>query len=277
MAESVLQRGNRTWSRGYTALWILFAACSAYYIFYPSTEPAALGQQPVSDLPEIRSALQEFSQQIAALDARLALMEENFELPPEALNVAPTPKKVLETIARKQPQADRPDESTTVQEDFTFCRKWAGTGSVACRRRDGTVVRVRPDESVLAYEEDQDQATNEPPVVAPVEDFSQERGRASSTAALKEELTETSGSAHGIVLGTASGEVELMKLWSQLLSNHSALVAGLEPRRWLGPDNRWRLIAGPFPTAREAEAACELFHKASYTPCNVSIYAGDRI
>jgi hypothetical protein len=233
------------------------------------------------ELAEIRSSLQNFSQQIAKLDTRLVLMEEILGGPPQALSTTSMPKKLLETNVRKKPQADRPDESGSAQEDFTFCRKWAGVGSVVCRRRDGTVVRVGPAESMLADQEGE--ATNEPPTVAvaPVHDLKPDLGMASSTAILDEELAESPESekilAHGIVLGTASGEAELTQLWREFLSNHAAFVAGLEPRGWLGPDNKWRLIAGPFPTAREAEAACELLQKASETPCKVSFYAGHRI
>ena len=66
----------------------------------------------------------------------------------------------------------------------------------------------------------------------------------------------------------------LRPLWREFLTNHAALVAGLQPRRVLAPDKKWRLIAGPFSSAAEASQACALFKKAS-RPCEATVYAGD--
>ena len=57
-------------------------------------------------------------------------------------------------------------------------------------------------------------------------------------------------------------------------TNHAALVAGLQPRRVMAPDKKWRLIAGPFSSAAEAMQACGLFKKADM-PCEATVYAGD--
>ena len=46
--------------------------------------------------------------------------------------------------------------------------------------------------------------------------------------------------------------MRLRPLWREFLTNHAALVAGLQPRRVLAPDKKWRLIAGPFGSADEA-------------------------
>ncbi len=48
--------------------------------------------------------------------------------------------------------------------------------------------------------------------------------------------------------------MRLRPLWREFLTNHAALVAGLQPRRVLAPDKKWRLIAGPFGSADEASS-----------------------
>jgi hypothetical protein len=79
---------------------------------------------------------------------------------------------------------------------------------------------------------------------------------------------------YGIEIGSVASQDGLRPLWREFLTNHAALVAGLQPRRVLAPDKKWRLIAGPFLSAAEAEQACALFKKAS-RPCEATVYAGD--
>ena len=79
---------------------------------------------------------------------------------------------------------------------------------------------------------------------------------------------------YGIEIGTVAKQDGLRPLWREFLTNHAALVAGLQPRRVLAPDKKWRLVAGPFGSAEEASQACALFKKAS-RPCEATVYAGD--
>ncbi len=79
---------------------------------------------------------------------------------------------------------------------------------------------------------------------------------------------------YGIEIGIVANRDKLRPLWREFLTNHAALVAGLQPRRVLAPNKKWRLIAGPFASAAEAEQACALFEKAS-RPCEATVYAGD--
>jgi hypothetical protein len=79
---------------------------------------------------------------------------------------------------------------------------------------------------------------------------------------------------YGIEIGIVAKQDGLRPLWREYLTNHAALVAGLQPRRVLAPDKKWRLIAGPFGSADEAGQACALFKKAS-RPCEATVYAGD--
>ncbi len=81
---------------------------------------------------------------------------------------------------------------------------------------------------------------------------------------------------YGIEIGIVAKQDGLRPLWREFLTNHAALVAGLQPRRVLAPDKKWRLIAGPFANAAEAAQACALFKKAS-RPCEATVYAGDSL
>jgi len=80
----------------------------------------------------------------------------------------------------------------------------------------------------------------------------------------------------GIEIGTVESRDKLRPLWRNLLTNHAALVAGLEARRVMAPDNQWRLVAGPFADASEATRACALFRKADL-PCEPTVFAGDSL
>ena len=80
----------------------------------------------------------------------------------------------------------------------------------------------------------------------------------------------------GIEIGSTDNQNGLRPLWREYLSKHAALVAGLQPRRVLAPDKKWRLIAGPFSNAVEAAQACVLFKKAE-RPCEATVYAGDAL
>lgn len=80
----------------------------------------------------------------------------------------------------------------------------------------------------------------------------------------------------GIEIGSVEKQDGLRGLWRDLLTNHAALVAGLEARRVLAPDKKWRLVAGPFGNADEATQACGLFKKANL-PCEATVFAGDQL
>src|SRR6185436_19741982 len=80
----------------------------------------------------------------------------------------------------------------------------------------------------------------------------------------------------GIELGTVDKQDAVRPMWRNLLTNHAALVAGLQARRVIAPDKKWRLIAGPFSSAAEAMQACTLFKKADM-PCEATVFAGDSL
>jgi SPOR domain len=78
----------------------------------------------------------------------------------------------------------------------------------------------------------------------------------------------------GIEIGSVGKQEEIRPMWKNLLTNHAALVAGLQARRVMAPDKKWRLIAGPFSSAAEATQACGLFKKADMR-CEATVFAGD--
>ncbi|MFD0987408.1 SPOR domain-containing protein [Methyloligella solikamskensis] len=80
----------------------------------------------------------------------------------------------------------------------------------------------------------------------------------------------------GIEIGTVESRDKLRPLWRNMLTNHAALVAGLEARRVMAPDNQWRLVAGPFSDATEAARACAAFKKSDL-PCEPTVFAGDSL
>lgn len=109
----------------------------------------------------------------------------------------------------------------------------------------------------------------------------------SAEAAASEEPTQTANldpapnippgtTSFGIEIGTVDKQNGLQPLWRDFLSKHSALVAGLQARRMLAPDKKWRLIAGPFGSVAEATQNCGLFKKSNLK-CEVTAFTGDRI
>jgi len=80
----------------------------------------------------------------------------------------------------------------------------------------------------------------------------------------------------GIEIGSVEKQEGVRPMWRDLLTNHAALVAGLQARRIIAPDKKWRLIAGPFSSAAEAMQACALFKKANM-PCEATVFAGDSL
>jgi hypothetical protein len=261
--------------------------------------PMKSSKQRHQELSEIQASFSELSRQIARLDTRLKPIE---ELVAVAKSGRPREQKFSDSQAEQSMAEKKPIESswggpapplpgplrpeermpetvaedaaeTGAREDFTFCRKWVGLGTIVCRRENGTALVVGPaDRSALAN----GGVSAEPPsgtdaigdaeatVPAPAAEIPKERAGEIASDKIR----------YGIELGRAHQPGELMQLWRQFLTSHVALAAGLEPRRVLTRAEGWRLIAGPFDTIGEARAACALLNRAS-KPCKVSLYAGD--
>jgi hypothetical protein len=247
-----------------------------------------------ADLAEIKASLSALSDQIAELDARFKPIEKVVgpvaALPPAAsvstsLPSAPTlalpaqpkpqvatappalPPAAAEPPATEEPkpaQAEKPVEQAAVAPAEEPKPDEAST--------EPPPVAVAPFEENAVEEEAAPAA--EPETPAPAEAPATESAALEPTALPP--AANDGSTRYGIEIGTVAKQDALRPLWREFLTKHAALVAGLQPRRVLAPDKKWRLIAGPFGSAAEAMQACALFKKAS-RPCEATVYAGDAL
>jgi hypothetical protein len=138
-------------------------------------------------------------------------------------------------------------------------------------------VAEAPDEDVSAPKPSEDAASNDrgetPPSPVTADEPPSE---STETANLSPPATAIppGTTRFGIEIGSVGKQDDIRPMWKNLLTNHAALVAGLQARRVMAPDKKWRLIAGPFSSAAEAMQACGLFKKADM-PCEATVFAGD--
>jgi hypothetical protein len=246
---------------------------------------------------EIQASLRELSRQLARVDTRLKPIEESVAVATSGRTrgqkFSDSPAERFEStkssngfsrdraalpvsgphLAEEPPKtiAESAGDRVDTREDFTFCRKWVGLGTIVCRKEDGTAFVSSADRTTLIDENASDDAPSGPiptgnakAAVPSLAKIPEERVGEVATAKIR----------YGIELGRAHQPGELMQLWRQFLTSHVALAIGLEPKQVLTREQDWRLIAGPFNTIVEARAACASLHKAS-KPCTVSLYAGD--
>ena len=250
------------------------------------------------ELAEIKASLRELSQQVAELSSRLSPAEKSAETSapapstptpePSAAAAPPAPPaeeaKPVQAEAPKPAETPPPPEAKPVEQAAVEVKQAPQTpqeATPALKPFEPPAVAVSPLE--------------EPPAEDTAEPSSDLSAPAPSPAAVEEAptppqpaATESAGldptalppaandgsTRYGIEIGTVAKQDGLRPLWREFLTNHAALVAGLQPRRVLAPDKKWRLIAGPFSSAAEAAQACALFKKAS-RPCEATVYAGD--
>lgn len=261
------------------------------------------------ELTEIKASLRELTQQMAALTARLDPDAKGAEpIPPEPLAEAepaapmeaPAPDlAATETPAPSSPQvddaplpaADAAPEPEPVEQAALDPAPPAPAAPQAAPEPEPEVytpppVAVAPFEPPL--EDEPAAATEAPaptiadvvedaetPAASPQDPPAPVESAALDPIALPPAANDGS-TRFGIEIGTVAKQDGLRPLWREFLTNHAALVAGLQPRRVLAPDKSWRLIAGPFGSAGEAAQACALFKKAS-RPCEATVYAGDSL
>lgn len=257
-----------------------------------ATPPPVAAPAPSIDSAEISSlkgTIQDLSQQLATLDSRLKPIERFIgpvaALPPSS-TVSTSPPKPQEPAAEPAAAAPEPEPEPEVVEDVV----------------EETVVETPPPAPtpVAAAEPEPEPApapaaTPEPEpappeaAAAPEPEPESEPAAPAETATASEEAeiaafdpvalppaANDGSTRYGIEIGTVGKRDELRPLWREYLTKHAALVAGLQPRRVLAPDKKWRLIAGPFANAQDAEGACSLFKKAE-RPCAATVYAGDAL
>jgi hypothetical protein len=237
------------------------------------------------EIDELRTAVQDLSGQVTALGSRLRPLEKVLgpvaALPSSTSVTTSPPSPEPNTPIARPPELPKPSTSAApptppapqakpVEKPVTAAPKPAAPApeedDPSAAPLDEAAAEARPGDP--SPPEEDSSATADDPEAAP------ESG-STETAALRPPASIPPGTTRfGIEIGSVGKQEEIKPLWRGLLTNHAALVAGLQPRRVMAPDKKWRLIAGPFSSAAEAAQACGLFKKADM-PCEATVYAGD--
>jgi len=269
----------------------------------PSTPPPAVAAVPSpsvdsAEVDSLKGTVQDLSQRLATLDERLKPIERFIgpvaALPPSN-SVSTSPPAPL--VPEPQPVAAAPDPEPAPPPAPT--PPPAPSAETGVEEAEETVVETPPPPTpapppVAAVSEPAPppEAALQPPAPPEAEPEAAapaQEAQAPETQAAEEEVeiaaidpvtlppaANDGSTRYGIEIGSVTKRDELRPLWREYLTKHAALVAGLQPRRVLAPDNKWRLIAGPFANAQDAEGACSLFKKAD-RPCAATVYAGDAL
>lgn len=270
----------------------------------PVPEPSS---GDTAEVTQLKGTVRALSQQLAALDARLKPIEKFIgpvaALPPAASVTTSPPNTSLPAQAEAAAAAEPPPEPEAAAEDVTAQDEPveeapeppapAPTAAAAPAPEPQPAPKPEPPAPVAQAEPE----AAEPPAVAeaPMEDDDaapEENAapNAPETPAAPSEQVDIAAydpvelppaandgsTRYGIEIGTVGKRDELRPLWREFLTKHAALVAGLQPRVVLAPDKKWRLVAGPFANAQDAEGACSLFKKADRS-CSATVYAGDAL
>lgn len=282
--------------------------------FAPAGETTGTFGSRDRELTEIKASLRELTQQMAALAARLDPDAQTAEpLPPEPLAAteqaapieAPAPDlaatEAPATVLSAEPSAPQADDPSIAEAEPRAAEP-VEQAALDAAPPAPAAPQAAPEPEPELYEppsvvvapfdpplEDEPAAATEAPtptiadvvedaetpVASPQDPPAPVESAALDPIALPPAANDGS-TRFGIEIGTVAKEDGLRPLWREFLTNHAALVAGLQPRRVLAPDKSWRLIAGPFGSATEAAQACALFKKAS-RPCEATVYAGDSL
>jgi hypothetical protein len=311
MAVKDRRSGGRNWVPGlFAAFWILLAVFSAAYLFRIVTEPrsqtadsaaanpaatsatpsesAAPSPTPSSlsanqadaliqaneakdkEIGTLRAEVQSLSGQVSELSNRLKPLEKvlgpvaalpsstavtTSEPSPEpTMPIArpPEPPKPAVTAAPPPPPVEAKPEKPVAEAPDD----------------------VRPAPKPAETSSDQDTSETPPSPVTADEPPSESTETANLTPPPAPPSIPPGTTRFGIEIGSVGKQDDVRPMWRNLLTNHAALVAGLQARRVMAPDKKWRLIAGPFSSAAEAMQACGLFKKADM-PCEATVFAGD--
>ncbi|MGH6824313.1 SPOR domain-containing protein [Methyloceanibacter sp.] len=298
----------------FAAFWILLAVFSAAYLFRIVTEPrsqtadsAAANPAPPSatspeppappaspsslsadqaealiqasdakdrEIGELKTVVQNLSGQVIELSNRLKPLEK--VLGP----VAALPSSTAVTTSPPAPDgmraAERPPEPPRPSVAVAPPSPPPVESKPASQPKPTESVAEAPDEvgpGPKPSADDQDHKSTPSPVTA-----DEPPSESTETANLTPPSTAPSippgTTRFGIEIGSVGKQDDVRPMWKSLLTNHAALVAGLQARRVMAPDKKWRLIAGPFSSAAEAMQACGLFKKADM-PCEATVFAGD--
>jgi hypothetical protein len=309
MAVKDRRSGGRNWVPGlFAAFWILLAVFSAAYLFRIVTEPrsqtadsaaanpaatSATSPEPAAPSPtpssvsadqaealiqaneakdkeigELRTSVQSLSGQVTELSNRLKPLEKVLgpvAALPSSTSVTTSPPSDEPTMPIARPP-EPPKPSVT-----------ASPPPPPVEAKPEKPVAEAPDDVRPApkpAETSSDRDSNETPPSPVTAD--EPPSESTQTANLTPPSIPPGTTRFGIEIGSVGKQDDVRPMWKNLLTNHAALVAGLQARRVMAPDKKWRLIAGPFSNAAEAAQACALFKKAS-RPCEATVFAGDSL
>jgi hypothetical protein len=307
MAVKDRRSGGRNWVPGlFAAFWILLAVFSAAYLFRIVTEPrsqtadsaaansatpsesAAPPPSPSSlsadqaqsliqgneakdkEIGALRGEVQSLSSQVTELSNRLKPLEK--VLGP----VAALPSSTAVTTSEPSPEPTmpiaRPPEPP--KPSVTAAPPPPPVEAKPEKPVAEAPDDVRPAPKPAETSSDQDASETPPSPVTADEPPSESTETANLTPPAALPSIPPGTTRFGIEIGSVGKQDDVRPMWKNLLTNHAALVAGLQARRVMAPDKKWRLIAGPFSSAAEAMQACGLFKKADM-PCEATVFAGD--
>jgi hypothetical protein len=311
MAVKDRRSGGRNWVPGlFAAFWILLAVFSAAYLFRIVTEPrsqtadsaaanpaATSAPSPESTAPSappsslsadqadgliqaneakdkeigtLRAEVQSLSGQVSELSNRLKPLEK--VLGP----VAALPSSTAVTTSEPSPEPTmpiaRPPEPP--KPSVTAAPPPPPVEAKPEKPVAEAPDDVRPAPKPAETSSDQDSSNTPPSPVTADEPPSESTETANLTPPPAAPSIPPGTTRFGIEIGSVGKQDDVRPMWRNLLTNHAALVAGLQARRVMAPDKKWRLIAGPFSSAAEAMQACGLFKKADM-PCEATVFAGD--
>jgi TolA-binding protein len=258
------------------------------------------------ELTELKSQLRDLSGQVAELNTRLKPLEKVLgpvaALPSSAAVTTSLPSPEPMRPAEKPPEPPKPeaksaspevpvkpsDQAKAVEKPSDSAKpaekpsdQAMATETPANHDKVNEAKPPKPSEQASGKPNSPDQnpreKTSEPVQVTSNEPVSTNSAASTGIANLGAPPPIPPGTTRfGIEIGSVEKQDKVRPMWRDLLTNHAALVAGLQARRIIAPDKKWRLIAGPFSSAAEAMQACALFKKANM-PCEATVFAGDAL
>jgi SPOR domain len=262
----------------------------------PSPVPNAKPPEPVKPLAEPTAKAPEPAKPSAEPTAKAPDPAKTAAKPPEPVKPAESPKPIEKpstpsVAAESPPPSAKPAETPPgpAKPAETPPAREVAKPAPQAPKQESTVGQAKPSERPSAQASSSSSSSSAPSAAeatasqrpsAPAQVSANEPAApavTTDTAALSAPPPIPPGTTRfGIELGSVEGQDRVRPLWRDLLTNHSALVAGLQARRIIAPDKKWRLIAGPFSSAAEAMQACTLFKKANM-PCEATVFAGDAL
>jgi len=301
MAVKERRGGLQSWIPGlFAGFWILLAVFSAAYLFRvvttpqvdraetaaaapvaaPSSPPSLSEDQAQAlmqasetkdkEISELKATVQDLSGQLAAINTRLKPLEKVLGPVAELTTSTAVTTSPPAPGAMRQPDPPKPPPPAASLEPPA-----PPTPTPKPAEEPKPAAAAEPDHAVAEAPAAAEEPEASSSATVTTDEPDDSSSGATETAALSPATSIPPGTTRfGIEIGTVEKQEGIRAMWRDLLTNHAALVAGLEARRVMAPDKKWRLVAGPFASAAEAMQACGLFKKASM-PCEATVFAGD--